>query len=497
MMRVLFATSECYPLVKTGGLADVAFSLPAALLQLGADVNVVLPAYRSVLEQCDSLRVVGWLPLADGSDARLLEVLDPEPPFPLLLVDIPQLFDREGQPYTDSNGLDWVDNAHRFARFSEAVAQLALDRLERGWRADVVHANDWQCGLVPAFLSLSAQAPRVLFTIHNLAYDCQVDFGTFTTLGLPGHWWSVDAGEFYGNLSMLKCGLMFSDLITTVSPRYAQEIRTSEYGYGYASILDANAAKLVGVLNGIDDATWDPQTDPHLAGHYGVKGKIRAGKRANRLALLDALKAPEAAMDMQGPLVGFVGRLVYQKGIDLLLDSIPTLVRDSDALFALIGSGERELEQRLADLTTGFPDRVFSYRGYSETLAHRLEAGCDIFVMPSRYEPCGLNQMYSLRYGSPPVVRNTGGLADTVVDTSPRSLAREEANGFVFDEATPEALQGALLRAFDLFGKSKQWMKLVKIGMRGDYGWQRSAERYLALYAERPKTGTTAAKSVA
>lgn len=483
-MRILFASSEMYPLVKTGGLGDVAFSLPNALTALGVDVRVVLPAYRQVLRGIDGLHVHGWLTLADGHEVRVLSASHEQTDFELLLIDVPELYDRDGMPYTDESGHDWPDNAQRFARFSEAVALLGLDALDSGWRADVVHCNDWQTGLVAAFLSLHKQAPRSVFTVHNLAYDCQVDFATFHSLHLPEHWWSVDGGEFYGRLSMLKCGLVFSDLITTVSPKYAQEIRTTEFGYGYASILDSHAEKLVGVLNGIDDRTWDPLNDPLLVAHYDDQGKIRSGKRANRQALLATMGASSAAREHPGPLVGFVGRMVYQKGIDLLLDSIPDLVRDTDAQFAVIGSGERELEQRLTDLVHAHPDRVFCHLGYSERLAHQLEAGADIFAMPSRYEPCGLNQMYSLRYGTPPVVRGTGGLADTVIDTTPRSLAREEANGFVFDEASADALQDALLRAFELYRKPKQWMKLIKIGMRGDYGWHISAERYLRLYRD-------------
>ena len=484
-MRVLFATSELFPLIKTGGLGDVAFSLPNALVELGVDVRVVLPAYRRVLSNVEELRVLGWLTLADGNEVRVLSATHAAIDFELLLIDAASLFDREGLPYTDDQGHDWADNAQRFVRFCEAAAQLAADALETGWRPDVVHANDWQTALVPAFLSLTERAPRTLFTIHNLAYDCQIDFGTFQSLGLPDHWWSMDHGEFYGRLSMLKSGMVFSDLITTVSPRYAEEIRTTDYGYGYASILDGYADKLVGVLNGIDDRTWDPRTDPLLAANFHVSGKIRAGKRANREALLEAMDAPPMAIEQDGPLVGFVGRLVYQKGIDLLLEVIPDLLGLSDAQFVVIGTGERELEQRLVDLTHRYPNRVFCYLGYSEQLAHQLEAGCDVFAMPSRYEPCGLNQMYSLRYGSPPVVRDTGGLADTVVDATPRSLAREEANGFVFDEPTADALQGALQRAFELHRKPKQWMKLMKIGMRGDYGWHLSAEHYLNLYSEK------------
>ena len=481
-MRVLFASSEMFPVVKTGGLGDVTFSLPHAISDLGVDVRVALPAYRSVLEEVEGLRVAGWLPLASGEEVRILSARHSAIEVPLWLVDAPSLFDRVGQPYTDPHGHDWGDNARRFSVFSEACAMLADDRLGIDWRADVVHANDWQTGLLPAFCALLPTPPRTLFTVHNLAYDCQVDFRTFNELGLPTYWWSMEFGEFYGRLSMLKCGLVFSDLITTVSPRYAQEIRTSEFGYGYAPVLDRYADKLVGVLNGIDDKTWDPATDTFLEAHYHAAGKIRSGKRANRTALLAAMGASTEAPATDGPLIGSVGRLVYQKGIDLLLDAIPNLLASSDARFVFVGSGDREIEQRLLALTPAHPQRVFAHLGYSERLAHLVEAGCDLFAMPSRYEPCGLNQMYSLRYGTPPVVRDTGGLADTVIDASPRTLARQEANGFVFEEATAEALQAALERAFELFRNPKQWMKMIKIGMRSDYGWRRSAEQYLLLY---------------
>jgi starch synthase len=482
-MRVLFAASEVFPLIKTGGLGDVAHSLPNALADLDVEVRVLLPAYRSVLAGLTGLRVLGWLALRGGREVRILEASHDELATPVWLADMPGLFDRPGDPYTDDAGRDWPDNPLRFTLFSEAAASLAEDRLGLGWRADVVHANDWQTGLVPAFLSTGESPPRSVFTVHNLAYDCQFDFGTFQSLHLPSHWWSVDYGEFYDRFSMLKAGLVFSDVITTVSPRYAREIRTPAFGYGYAAILEANADKLVGILNGIDDDIWDPRTDPHLAATYHLDGKIRAGKRANRHALLRALDAPEEAIEHTGPLVGSVGRLVHQKGTDLLLDALPPLLAQSDAQFVIIGTGESGLELRLAALATQFPGRVLCYIGYSEPLAHRLEAGCDIFVMPSRHEPCGLNQMYSLRYGTPPVVRETGGLADTVEDATPRSLARGEANGFVFADASSEALRDALERAFALYRKPKQWMKLMKTGMRADFGWRKSAQEYLRLYA--------------
>jgi len=481
-MNLLFATSELFPLIKTGGLGDVAHSLPNALTGIGVDVRVVLPAFRQVMREVQSFAVLGWVTLGSGREVRVLEATHAEFPFPVWLVDAPDCFDRGGEPYTDAHGHAWHDNPARFALFGEVAARLAMDALDIGWRADVAHANDWQTGLLPAFLAQEPERPRTVFTIHNLAYDSQFDFGAFQHLQLPEHWWSVEIGEFYDRFSMLKTGLMTSDVITTVSPQYAREIRTPEYGYGYASIIESRADRLSGILNGIDDAVWDPQTDPHLAAHYSVDGGIRRAKNLNRRRLLEALDVPADALDADGPLIGFVGRLVYQKGVDLLLDAIPPLLASSDARFVVIGTGEARLENQLQTLCNRHPDRVYAYIGYSEPLAHLLEAGCNLFAMPSRYEPCGLNQMYSLRYGTPPVVRATGGLADTVVDADPRSIAREEANGFTFEPATAEALREALERAIALFGKPKQWTKLIKNGMREDHSWQRSAEQYLQLY---------------
>ena len=485
-MRVLFAASEIFPLIKTGGLGDVAHSLPDALVKIGVDVRIAVPGYREVMAQTESLRVLGWVHLSGRREARILEGRHPAVSSPLWIVDLPDLFDRAGLPYTDQEGNSWHDNPARFVYFCEACAALALDALELDWTADVVHANDWQTGALPAFLSLHTSRPRTLFTIHNLAYDCQFDYGTFQALHLPKHWWSMNYGEFYSRFSMLKCGLVFSDWITTVSPRYAEEIRQPEFGYGYASILEEQAHKLSGIINGIDDVIWDPQSDRHLVANYDYRSDegIRSAKRANRDAFLRAMGADDAALDFDGPLIGSVGRMVYQKGIDLLLDIIPELITHTEARFAIIGSGEPTLERQLHDLTLDYPDRVFQFIGYSETLAHQLEAGCDMFAMPSRYEPCGLNQMYSLRYGTPPIVRSTGGLADTVVDASPHNLESGEANGFVFDDATAESLQETMYRAMELYQQPKQWMKLVKTGMRADFGWQRSAAQYLALYQQ-------------
>jgi starch synthase len=481
-MRLLFVTSEMFPLLKTGGLGDVAHSLPSALAEIDVDVRVVLPAFRQVMQKVSTFSVSGWVTLAHGSQARILEARHEEFSFPIWLVDAPEFFDRDGEPYTDEHGHSWHDNPARFRLFCETAALLATDALELGWRADVVHANDWQTGLLPAYLSQAPNRPRTVFTIHNIAYDSQFDYGTFQYLKLPEHWWSVELGEFYDRFSMLKAGLMSTDVITTVSPQYANEIRTQEYGYGYASIIESRSDRLTGILNGIDDIVWDPATDPHLAAHYSVEGGIRRAKGINRKRLLESLGAPPQAIESDDPLIGSVGRLVYQKGVDLLLEAIPAVLDNTDARFAIIGAGEKRLEQQLQSLCETYPERVFSYVGYSEPLAHLLEAGATMFAMPSRYEPCGLNQMYSLRYGTPPVVRATGGLADTVIDADPRGIAREEANGFTFEPATPEALGATLERAIDLSRQTKQWMKLIKNGMREDHSWRRSAQQYLDLY---------------
>ena len=484
-MKILFVTSEAFPLIKTGGLGDVSNSLPNSFVQLGADVRLVLPAYRDVLNKINSFKVLGWLKLGLQQEARVLECHHDDFNMPIWLIDHAILFDRPGNPYTHPEGYDWQDNPVRFNVFSHAAALLASDVLNTGWEADVVHANDWQTGLVHAHLGHEAKPPKRIFTIHNIAYDCQFDFGTFQALHLPPHWWSMELGEFYDRFSMLKAGMVFSDMITTVSPSYAEEIRTPEYGYGYSTILEKYHHKLHGILNGIDTAVWDPANDPELIKNYKSTSKgtaIGKAKTANKLHLLKQLGAtdPEACCDK--PLVAFVGRLVFQKGIDLLLNAIELLLPKTQACFAIIGSGEYDLEQHLAFLNKQYPDRVFAYIGYSESLAHQLEAGADIFAMPSRYEPCGLNQLYSLRYGTPPVVRNTGGLADTVVHTDAESLLNNTATGFIFDVPSAEALADTISYALSYYDDKPTWQNIVKNCMNQDFSWDHSAAAYLELF---------------
>jgi starch synthase len=483
-MNVLFAASEAYPLVKTGGLGDVVHSLPKALHARGADVRLVLPGYHDLLRQLDAVRIAGWLEVRGSArtlGVRVLETRHAAFPFPLWIVDCPQAFDRPGGPYVAENGRDWPDNAERFTVFARAAALLAQDALGRGWRADVVHSHDWQAGLVPAFLSDLASPPRTVFTIHNLAYGGYFPHDDFVRLQLPAHWWNPEGVEFHGKLSMLKAGIVHADAITTVSPTYAEEICTAEFGYGLDGLLRSRRHKLTGILNGIDTDAWNPATDPHLSAHYS-KARVQPGKRHNKRALLERFQPVDDAL-LDAPLLGMVGRLVEQKGIDWILGAVPVLIAETDARFVALGSGAPRYERELQRLAQQHPDRVMVEIGYDEGLAHRIEAGADLFLMPSRFEPCGLNQMYSLRYGTPPVVFRTGGLADTVVDADAPHRAAGTATGFVFDRPDVAGFLDAIRRALDLYRQPRAWRRLQQTGMRQNFDWSESAGRYLSLYA--------------
>ncbi len=484
-MKILFAASEAYPLVKTGGLGDVIYSLPRALQKEGAEVRVILPAYRLVLEQMSQLHIAGWLQVQGAGrmhDVRILETSDRHLGVPLLLVDAPALFDRPGNPYLHPDGYNWHDNAERFTVFSRAVARLSgnADLLE--WKPDVVHCHDWQTGLVPALVSLEAAPPASIYTIHNLSYAGVFSHEEFERLDLPREWWSTHLMEFFGNFSMLKAGVIFADHITTVSPTYAEEIQTPGFGYGFDGVLRAMKHKLTGILNGIDQEVWNPATDSYLPYHYSLKHHYMAGKRKNKEALLRQSGLEPSEQDLDTPLAGFIGRLVEQKGIDLLLDALPALMDKHDLRLVVLGAGEHHFENALRELAALYPERVLVTLGYSEELAHRIEAASDLFVMPSRFEPCGLNQLYSLRYGTPPVVHAVGGLADTVVDATPENLEAGRATGFVFDHPSPEALTGALERALELYRQPNTWRRLVRTAMSQDFGWTHSARQYMELY---------------
>lgn len=473
-MKILFATSEAYPLIKTGGLADVSGSLPRALLALQHDVRLLLPAYRDALAKA---RPIGVKTVAqfdvDGTAVGILETRLPGTRVKTWLVDCPAFFDRPGNPYHDANNQVYPDNDQRFLLFSRVAAMLAMNRGDLDWQPDVLHCNDWQTGLAPAYLSTETKRPATIFTIHNLAYQGVFPYETFVATQLPPSYWSFEALEFHGQLSFIKGGIVFADRINTVSPTYAREIQTEEFGYGLDPLLRYRSAVLSGILNGIDTQEWNPGTDIHLPQRYN-RQKI-ALKTRNKLALQQQMQLPQ---DENIPLLGFVGRLVEQKGIDWILASIPLLVEQNVQL-TLIGTGEQHYEIALKHAAAQYPHNIAVTIDYSESLAHRIEAGVDLFLMPSRFEPCGLNQLYSLRYGTLPLVNRVGGLADSVIDADSDDA---NANGFVFDAPTATALQQCVIRALDTYREQKQWRQLQLNGMSQDYSWTHSAQLYVELY---------------
>ncbi|MBT2969496.1 MAG: starch synthase [gamma proteobacterium symbiont of Ctena orbiculata] len=477
-MKILFASSEATPLIKTGGLADVAGSLPVALDHIGQDCRLILPGYPDVLEKADDLQSLATLEIpGETSAVHLLQGSSGPHKVPLYVVDAPRRFNRPGNPYLSPEGTNWPDNPERFSLFCRAVAELAMNRIGIDWRPDVVHANDWQTGLIAPLLSDETDRPATLFTIHNLAYQGLFDHATFLRLGLPDHLWSYHHLEFHDQLSFIKGGIALSDRVNTVSPTYANEVKTAEFGYGLEGLLSHRKDHFSGVLNGIDYHEWDPLTDRHISAPYSIERF--AEKRNNKLALQREYGLPE---DEHIQLFGYIGRLVDQKGVDLILQVLPGIM-DSGAQMVMLGSGNKDLEHALEKISNRYHSRVGVYIGYDEGLSHRIEAGCDCFIMPSRFEPCGLNQMYSLRYGTIPIVRRTGGLADTVIDATPSTLAQGSATGFVFDNADGESLWGAVEHAINFYRRSQtDWEILARTGMQQDFSWEASAQHYLELY---------------
>jgi starch synthase len=479
-LNILFAASEAQPLIKTGGLADVAGSLPVALSHFGHDVRVVLPGYPQAIERA--------LPLHPAATLQLPGSLEPIQILEgwlggrirLYLIDVPGLFDRPGNPYTNAYGSDWEDNPERFALFCRAIVTIALDHADLNWRPDLVHCNDWQTGLVPALLADEGSRPATLFTIHNLAYQGVFDRAAFDRIRLPEALWSPEGLEFHHYFSFIKGGLAFTDWVTTVSPTYAREILTPEFGYGLEGLLLHRTDRLKGVLNGIDYEEWDPASDPALPQHYDADTFDL--KKINKLRLQQEMGLPE---DENAFLFGHIGRLVEQKGVDLILGILPGLIKQQNTQLVLLGSGDSRLEQALRAVAEEHPDRVAAFIGYDEQLAHRVEAGCDCFLMPSRFEPCGLNQLYSLRYGTVPIVHRTGGLADTVVDATPRNLLDDKATGFVFNQPNEGALWRAIERAIEFHRRPPVWWeKLATNGMKQDFSWEASAIHYLEIYRQ-------------
>ena len=476
MKKILFASSEAHPLIKTGGLADVAGSLPLALTKSGQDVRVIIPNYQAI-KNCEAGQYLCTVRV-NNCDVNLLETHLPNSDVVVWLVDYPPFFDHPGNPYTDDNGNPWPDIGDRFALFCRIVTEVAMDRAYLDWKPDVVHCNDWQTGLVPALLSLEEQRPATVFTIHNMAYQGIFPANTFTLLNLPGQLWHPDGLEYHGMLSFIKGGLAYSDRITTVSPTYANEIQTPEFGYGLEGLLAHRQHTLSGIINGIDTTVWNPETDQQIAQNYDAYTLVKKGKNKTALQRRLGLR-----IDPDIPLFGLIGRLVDQKGIDLVLNCL----KDMTALplqFALLGSGDKSIQVRLQDFARLYPEKVSITIGYDEKLAHQIEAGSDMFLMPSRFEPCGLNQMYSQRYGTLPIVRRTGGLADTVVDALPEAIKNGTASGFVFKDASPGALMETIKRSLVLHANLPLWEQLQRNAMSKDFSWENSANHYMALYSE-------------
>ncbi len=478
-LRILFVTSEAFPLIKTGGLADVSGSLPAALRNLGEDVRILIPGYTQVLEKLRNPRVLlelKWLPIV--GDVTLIAGEMPDTGVPVMAISCPHLYEREGGPYLDKIGYEWLDNPLRFGILSRVAAVLGGKNSPlASWVPDIVHFNDWQGGLTPAFMRFSgAPCAKSVLGIHNLAFqgNCAEDW--VEKLGLPYEAYHIHGLEYYGQLSFLKAGVYYADSITTVSPTYAQEIQTPEFGFGMQGLLADRSKDIHGILNGIDTNEWNPAADPHLPCTYDHERLDQ--KKQVKQSLQQELGLNQNA---KAPLLGVVSRLTHQKGLDLFLECAGSLL-DEGCQIAILGGGDPSMEQGFRDLAQARPQQASVTIGYNEGLSHRIMAGADIFIMPSRFEPCGLNQMYGLRYGTPPVVRRTGGLADSVCDTTPYTLADGTATGFIFDVADTWQLHVAIQRALAQYRDKPNWECIQRNGMARELGWNRSASLYRDIY---------------
>lgn len=477
--RVLHAASECYPLAKTGGLGDVVAALPAALRRSGCDARIALPAYRGLHARIGHSEVVARFAV-NGVGFTVLKGQLPDG-VPLYLFDAPALFDRPGTPYQDAAQRDFADNAFRFGCFSAALAGF-VQQGAAGFAPELVHLHDWQTGLAATSLAEAPQRPGIVFTIHNLAYQGQFGRAAFDALQLPARWWTPERLEFWGTMSCMKGGLMSADAITTVSPRYAKEILTPAFGCGLEGVLQSRAATLSGIVNGIDTEVWNPSRDGYLSTRYTAR-TVKSGKRANRLHLSQQLGLDEQAIARDQPLLVFIGRLAHQKGADLLLQAGPDLLT-LPLQIAVLASGDLALESGLRAWAAHAPTgKVVLRLAHSEALAHQLTAAADFVLMPSRFEPCGLNQLYAQAYGAIPIVHRTGGLADTVVDATDSTLADGSATGVHFEHADAAGLLWGVQRGCKLFADAAIRKNLQKAGMRRDSSWAASAQEYLQVYS--------------
>ncbi len=470
-INVLSVASECAPLVKTGGLADVVGALPAAVAEHGVQMRTLLPGYPQVMEKLGKTKIALKLPSLFGGPAKLVSAtafgLD------LLILDAPHLFHRAGNIYLGPDGKDWPDNPERFAALSLVATKIAMGDL-KGWQPQVLHCHDWQAGLVPEYLNMAGGTGKIgtVLTIHNIAFHGLADVAKLKTLGLKKARYTPDTFEFWGKISALKAGLTGADRLTTVSPTYATELMTDHFGMGLDGVMRHRRGDLSGILNGIDEAVWNPAIDPEITPY-----KTAAGKAANKSALQKEFGLPKS----DGPLCVVVSRLTDQKGLDLLLDCLPHLTHLGGQL-ALLGSGDPGLEQGFKKAAEH--PQIAVKIGYDEALSHRMMAGGDAILIPSRFEPCGLTQLYGLKYGTIPLVALTGGLADTVINASPAALATGVATGVQFNPITHDSLITALDRLISLYNDPKTWAQLRKNAMKQPVGWGPSASSYTDLYRD-------------
>lgn len=488
-LKILLVSPEAVPFAKTGGLADVAGALPRELARLGHSVRLVIPRYGTIDGRKHGFKE--WtrlaVPTASGSIGAIIEqgrLADPGVPadrsVQVLAVRHDPYFDRHGL-YQEA-GVDYPDNLERFAFFCRAVMELLLVLGKAAaWKPDLLHAHDWQTALCLVYLRtlyaghLAMKGIGTLFTVHNIGYQGEFPAAEYPKTALGPELFTPKALEFYGSLNLLKGGLVFADFLNTVSPTYSREIQTAELGFGLDGVLRERRDRLVGIVNGIDVEVWNPAADPNLPGRYS--GSDLSGKRACKTGLQRELKLPVRDV----PLLAIVSRLTHQKGLDLVAEILPELM-ELDLQVALLGTGDPSYEALFRSLHARYPEKIGLRVGFDDGLAHRIEAGGDIFLMPSRYEPCGLNQLYSLRYGTVPIVRRTGGLADTVLPYSPRAVREGRATGFTVNEATPEALLSTVLLALRVYADRTEWNSLIQAGMRTDVSWARSASSYAELY---------------
>ncbi len=472
-MKVLSVASEIFPLIKTGGLADVAGALPGALAAHGVDVRTLIPGYPSVLARIGKGKVVRRYEALFGAAASVLAAKAGD--LDLLVLDAPDLFAREGGPYGDVAGRDWSDNWRRFAALSRVGAEIAAEGA-KGWQPDLVHAHDWQAAMTAAYMRFGpAHAKPKIVTIHNLAFQGRFGADIFAGLGLPPEAWGVDGVEYYGGIGYLKAGLVSADAITTVSPSYADEIRSPAHGMGLDGLINGRADRLHGILNGVDTEIWNPAGDPLIARSYTARSLGARG--ANRRAL-----EQHFALDRDdAPIFIIVSRLTWQKGMDMVAAAIDHLVGLGGKL-AVLGSGDHPLEGAFLAAADRHRGRVGTHIGYDEPLSHLMQAGGDAILIPSRFEPCGLTQLYGLRYGCLPVVARVGGLADTVIDANEAALGAGAATGVVFAPSDPLALHGAIARAVRLHKERALWQAMQRAGMRADFSWTHSAARYARLF---------------